>query len=143
MKNSFNINDYQLIQDKKENYLLFKVVLFLMLIVIFIVLYKFEFQIYEKKTLIKDNDNYILIVDSNEIAYYENEKYVYIHQNKIPYNIVKIDNDYSNVNDIIYQSIYIKPYNYETDAIITECYFLKSKQSIFETIIKFIKGGLG
>ena len=38
--------------------------------------------------------------------------------------------DYSNLNGNIYQTIYISPYNYKTNAIITECYILKSKKMV-------------
>ena len=143
MKSNFDLEDYNLIQDNNEKYSRIVVVLVLMLIGIFILLYKFEFQVYEKQTLIKDNDNYFLIVSSNELTYYENEKYIYINKKKYKYDTVSINNNYSNVEGIIYQTMYIKPHDYKTEAIITECYFLRSKETILERIFKFVKGGLG
>jgi len=142
MKNNFDFEDYILIQDKKEKYSKFIFIIVLTLIGIIILLYKFEFQVYLKQTLIKDNDNYILIVNSNDLAFYENNQEIYINNKKYTYDIVQIDNNYSNSNNNIYQSLYIKPYNYNTKAIITECYFLKSNNTIFEKLIKFITGGL-
>ena len=143
MKNQFDLNDYNLIQDKENNNWLFMIVIFLITIGIFIILYKFEFSIYEKQTLIKDNNQYFFTINSTEINDFENKKYVYINQKKYKFEIININQDYTNVNDNIYQTIYISPYNYKTDAIITECYFLKSKQTIYELIIEFIKGGIG
>ena len=142
MKNNFDLKDYELIQDSKQNHWLFIVVIFL-IIGIFILLYKFEFLVYEKQNLIKDNNQFIMIVNSKEINKFEDLNYIYINNKKYKYEITSISKDYSNINDIIYQTIYINPYNYKTDAIITECYILKKKETIYELIFKFIKGGFG
>lgn len=143
MKNNFDIEDYKLIQDKENNNWLMILILFLLTIGILIILYKFEFSIYEKQTLIKDNEQYYLIINSKNIDYYTQNKKLFVNQEKYEYEVTKVSDDYSTLDNNIYQSIYINPYNYKTDAIITECYFLKSKKTIYETIIEFIKGGIG
>lgn len=140
MKNNFDIFDYQLIQDEQEKYLFLKLVLFLVVIGIIIILYKFEFQVYEKRTLIKNKENYILVIDSRLIDTYKNKEYIYINQKKYAYNIEKVDDSYTSSNDIIYQTLYLNLYNYKSDALVTDCYFLKKKSTIYEEIIKFIKG---
>ena len=143
MKNNFDIEDYKLIQDKENNNWLMILIIFLLIIGIFIILYKFEFSIYEKQTLIKDNEQYYLIVNSKNIDYYTKTKKLFINQEEYEYEVTKISNYYSNINDNIYQSIYINPYNYKTDAIMIECYFLKDRKIIYETIKEFITGGIG
>ncbi len=143
MKNNFDIEDYKLIQDKENNNWLMILILFLLTIGIFIILYKFEFSIYEKQTLIKDNEQYYLITNSKNIDYYINNKKLFINQKEYKYEIIKISNNYSTLDNNIYQTIYINPYNYKTNGIITECYFLKSKKTIYETIVEFITGGIG
>lgn len=143
MKNQFDLKDYALIQDKENNNWLFMIIIFLITIGIFIILYKFEFSIYEKHTLIKNNNQFFIMINSNKIADFQKEKDIYINKKKYQFEITSINQDYTNVDGNIYQTIYINPYNYKTDAIITECYFLKSKQTIYELIIEFIKGGIG
>ena len=119
------------------------IVIFLITIGIIIILCKFKFSIYEKQTLIKDNEQHYLIVNSKDIDYYTNNKSLFINQKEYEYEIIKINNDYSNTDNNIYQTIYISPYNYKTDAVITACYFLKSRKTIYESIIEFITGGIG
>lgn len=143
MKNNFDLNDYQLMEDNKLNGLRFMVVIFLMTIGIFIILYKFEFTVYEKLNLIKDNDQYLIMINSSKINDFKNTKHIYINQKKYDFEIIEVSQDYSNLNGNIYQTIYINPYNYKTDAIITECYILKSKKTIYNLIIEFIQGGIG
>lgn len=143
MKNHWTIDDYQLVEDKKIRTWLCILVLLFITIGIVIILCKLDFQVYEKQTLIKNDDNFILIIDSTKITEFESTPYIYINQRKYKYEIKEIAQDYSNIDGNIYQTIYINPYNYKTDAIITECYFLKSKKTIYEMICEFIKGGIG
>jgi len=143
MKNNFDIEDYKMIQDKENNNWLFTLIIFLITIGIIIILCKFKFYIYEKQTLIKDNEQYYLIVNSKDINYFTNNKILTINKKEYKYKVTKVSNDYSNIENNIYQTIYIKPYNYESKAVITECYFLKSSKTIYEIIIEFITGGFG
>lgn len=144
MKNNWTITDYRLVQDKnknKNNWLCILVLLFLTVGIITI-LCKLDIQVYEKQTLIKNDNDFILIIDSTKIDEFKSTPYIYINQRKYKYDIKEISQDYSNLNGNIYQTIHINPYNYKTDAIITECYFLKSKKTIYEMISEFIKGGI-
>ena len=143
MKNSFDLNDYEIIQDIKKSYSCYMLVIFLITVGIFIMLFKFKFSVYEIQTLIKDNEKYLIVIDSRKINELENKKYIYIDQEKYKFDIIEISKDYSNMNGSIYQTLYINPYNYKTDAIITDCYILKSKRTIYELIAEFIKGGIG
>lgn len=143
MKNDWTLEDYQIIQNEKDKSWLCLVVLFLTMIGIIVVIYRFKFQVYEKQTLIKSDDEFLLVVDSRKISEIESNPYIYINHKKYRYAIEMISKDYTNINNDIYQTIHINPYNYNTDSIVTECYFLKSENSILEMIIKFIKGGIG
>lgn len=143
MKNNWTMEDYQWIQDKNKKTRLWMVVLFLITIEIFIILCKFDFHVYDKQTLIKNNEDFLLIVDSKKINELESESYIYINYKKYQFDITEISTDYTNIDGNIYQTIHINPYNYKTDSIITECYFLKSKKTIWQMIIEFIKGGIG
>ena len=134
IKNQFSIDDYKLIQDIKSKDGLFTVVMFLLMIGIF--------SIYEKYSLIKEENNFIVLVNSIKINEFENNKFIYINDKKYRFKIVKIDQNYTSIEDNIYQSIYVYPYNYKTDAVITEGYFLKSKKPLYKLIIDFIRGGM-
>lgn len=145
MKNDFTIDDYKLIKeiDKIHFSWFYIVVLFLLIVGIVLILFNYDFHVYEKQTLIKNDNDFLMIVDSKKIQEIESQAYIYINYKKYKYTIKQIDLDYSNVDGGIYQTIHINPYNYNTNSIITECYFLKSKSSIIEMIIKFIEGGIG
>lgn len=143
MKNNWTIDDYQLVQDKNISSWLYILVLLFITVGIIIILCKFDFQVYEKQTLIKNDNDFILIIDSTKIDKLKSTPYIYINQRKYKYDITEISQDYSNIDGNIYQTIHINPYNYKTDAIITECYFLKSKKTIYKMISEFIKGGIG
>jgi len=142
MKNNWALEDYKLIQDKNDKIWPYMLVLLFITIGIIIILCKFNFQLYEKQTLIKNDNSYILIVDSTKIEELKSNSNIYINKKRYKYNIEKISQDYSNVNGIIYQTIHINPYNYKTEAIITDCYFLKSKKTIIEMLFEFIEGGI-
>lgn len=143
MKNNWTIQDYQLIE--KENRIGWGRMVFLIvfIIVMFIILCKFNFQTYEKYILIKEDDRFLFMVDSKKIPDIEANSYLYIQNRRYEYQIESISSDYSNIDGNIYQIIYINPYNYKTDAITTDCYFLKSSETIFQMLIEFIKGGIG
>ena len=141
MMNNFNLEDYKLMQDKKENNWLFIIVIFLLTLGILVALYKFDFSIYEKQNLIKENNKFLMVINSSKLPEIEQSKYIYINNKRYNFKIIEVVDEYTTINDIIYQTIYIDPYNYKTDAIVTECYFLKEKKTIYELIIEFIKGG--
>lgn len=143
MKNQFDLGDYYLIQDDEKSYWLLNVVLFLVTIGIFIILYKFEFSVFEMQTLVKDGNQFLLTISSENINDIEDIDSIYIKGKKYKFDIIKIDQDYTNINNIIYQTVTIDINKYKTDALVTKSYFLKSKQTIYELFFKFIKGGIG
>lgn len=143
MKNNWTIQDYQLMEHTKKVSCLPIVFILLFVIGISIICYKFDFQIYEKYNLIKDGKQYLLVVDSLKLSELESNSNIYIKNRKYKYEIIEISSDYSNINGNIYQTIHINPYNYKTEAIISECFLLKKKKTIFQIIIEFIRGGIG
>ena len=142
MKNNWTIQDYQLMeQTKKISY--FPIILILLFVIgIFIICYKFNFRIYEKYNLIKHDEEYLLIVDSLKLSELESNSSIYIQNKKYKYQITETNSDYSNIDGNIYQTIHINPYNYKTEAIISECFLLKKKKTIFQIIIEFMQGGI-
>lgn len=143
MKNNWTIQDYQLVVQESRLSRFPIIFILLFVIGILIVCYKFNFQIYEKYNLIKDNRGYLLIVDSLKIPELEKNSVIYIQNKRYKYTITEVDSDYSNINGNIYQTIHIDPYNYKTEAILSECFLLKENKTIFQMIIEFIQGGIG
>jgi len=143
MKSNFTIEDYQILKEENKNIYSYALIIIVITIGILMILFKLDFQVYEKHLLLKDNNSYILIIDSTKIDKLKLNPYIYINQKKYKYKIIEIIKEYSNIDNTIYQTVHINPYNYKTDAIITECYFLKSKKTIYEIITNFIRGGIG
>lgn len=140
MKNNWNFDDYQVTREIKDSYKILPSLLFILIIGIIIILYKFQFFIYWHQSLIKVDDYYSLLVDSNRVNYLEQNTDIYIKQKKYSYEIKKIDSEYTSINGTIYQTVYLDLPNYQTDAVITECQFLFSKKTIIENIMEFMKG---
>ena len=143
MKNQFDLNDYYLIQDDESSHWLLNVVLFLVTIGIFIILYKFEFSVFEMQTLVKDGNQFLLTINSENINSIEEIDNIYINGKKYKFDIIEISQDYTNINNNIYQTVTIDISKYKTDALVIKSYFLKSKQTIFKHLFKFIEGGIG
>lgn len=141
MKNNWDFSDYEIIQEihfQKRFQIFF---LLLITVGILILLFKFDIEVYEKYTLIQKEHQFSMIIRSDQVSFLEKNKTLYIDREKYDYTILNVDSNYTNVNDVIYQTVSIDPYNYKTDAIVTECYLLRKKQTIFEFLIEFIKGG--
>lgn len=141
MKTNIDFNEYEKFKDNSYKNRLLIVVIIFVLVVTVLILYKFDFKIYKENTLIKEENSYTMILNSNDISFIENTSNLYINRKKYSYKIIKIDADYTNINNIIYQKVHIKVHNYKTEAIVSECYFLKSKKSILKSLIEFIRGG--
>ena len=142
MKNSWDFDDYKAIDEiRNKSYIL--PVSFILLIVGIIILYKFNFYTYEKYSLIKVEDYFSVIVSSDEINFIESNNCIYINNNKYNYRILKVDSNYNNIDNIIYQTVYIDIDNYSTEAFISNSYILKNKGTLLNRIIKFITGGIG
>lgn len=142
MKNSWDFDDYKAIDEiRNKSYIL--PVSFILLIVGIIILYKFNFYTYEKYSLIKVEDYFSVIISSDEINFIESNNCIYINNNKYNYRIIKVDSNYNNIDNIIYQTVYIDIDNYSTEAFISNSYILKNKGTLLNRIIKFITGGIG
>ena len=141
MKNNWDFEDYEIIKELKSNHNIALNMFIIFIGVIVIVMSKLDFYIYDNKLLIKENDNYSFIIPSKKISFFENNRDIYINQKKYNYDIVEIDSNYQNINDTIYQNVYIKIDNYKTNAILTECSFLKEKTTILNKVFKLITGG--
>lgn len=141
MKNNWDLSDYETVKDIQIKKYVGMIFLFLITIGIIIILCKFNLEIYEEYILIKDGENFSMMVESEQISFLEKNETLYIDHKEYHYTILNVDSNYTNINNVIYQTIYINPYNYNTEAVITNCYLLRKKQTIYEMIIEFIKGG--
>lgn len=136
----YNFAEYNLIYPKKKMSL-YKIVLIVFLIGIIFILCKFNFHIYMKQVLLKQDNNYVIISDSNLISFLEENNKIIINSKEYYYEIKDISNNYTNINDNIYQEVTIEIKDFNSKASITECYFLKSNETLIDTIFKFITGG--
>lgn len=141
MKNEWELEDYEIIKDLKNEHKILPVVSILLIVLIIIVICKFKLYIYENQSLLKEEDNYLLILPSKKVPFYESNHDIYINQKKYNYEIINIDSNYTNIDNNIYQNVYIKVNGYKTDSIITECSFLKDDKTLFQKIVEFITGG--
>lgn len=140
MKNVWTIADYQLMQDIKLKHSILIVPILIITIGMIYILCQYEFLIYEKQTLIKENNDYEMIVASKEITDIKNRSTLYINNQEYTYTVKKVNTDYMNLNNEIYQTIYLELSNYQTDAMMTECYFIKSRKSILNMLLDYLKG---
>lgn len=143
MKNNFTLEDYRIIKGKTIKLGKHITVLILIIIGLLIICSKVNFKVYEKYSLIKDNDNFIMVVSSNKLKELEDNNTIYINSKEYKYEIVSIDFNYSNINDTIFQSISIKLLAYDTNAIVTDAYLLKSDKNLYQMFVDFIEGGIG
>ena len=141
MMKPYNLQEIDIVYDTKKSNKISYVIIILLLIEIFIILYKFNFRVYSKYTFIKQDNSYVSVIDSREISSLEESKHLYINNKKYKYKILKVDSELTNINGVIFQSIYITPINYSSNANILECFIIKSNETIIDTIIKFIRGG--
>lgn len=141
MKNEWELSDYEIIKDLKNEHKKLPVIAILLIVIIIIVICKFKFYIFENQSLLKEEDNYLLILPSKKIPFYGSINDIYINQKKYNYEIINIDSNYTNINNNIYQNVYIRVNGYKTDSIITECSFLKDDKTLFQKIVEFITGG--
>ena len=139
--NPYNYQEYKIIKDKALKHNFYKISIILFIIGIIILISKFNFKVYEKYIIIKNNNDYNLIVSIEEIDSINNNKYIYINNKKYSYKVKKIDDNYQNINGTIIKNITISIKDYKTLNDYTYCYFLKNSDTFFSMIIKFIKGG--
>lgn len=141
MKNNFSFEDYKIIGEIKNKRHILLISLFLLIVGI-IILCKFKFYIYDKYPLIKTDNCFSIIVSSEKINYLKTNNSIYIDNIKYYYEVLKVDTDYNNINNVVYQTIYINIVGYDSDAVISNSYILKEEGTILNKIIKFMTGGI-
>ncbi len=140
MKMPYNFAEYNLIEENDQVNNLFKVVIFILIIAIIIVISKFKFSIYQQSVLLYDDNRYLVVADINMIDTLSTTNKIIINNKKYDYKIVDASN-YSNINGTIYQSVYLDIKDYTSKIKMNKCYFLKSKSTLIDSIIRFTKGG--
>ena len=103
---------------------------------------KIDFELYEKYSFIKEKDSFILLINSSQIKDLEKNEWIYIDRKKYHYQIKSVDDDYSNINNEIFETVHVNLNNYKTNAVLTDGYLLKSKKNLYQMVIDFIKGDI-
>lgn len=142
MKNNWTLEDYRVVKEENKvpnGYLYF---LILMIIGIIMIIGKIDFELYEKYSFIKENNDFILLINSSQIKDLEENEWVYIGRKKYRYQIKSVDDNYSNINNEIFETVHVNLNNYKTNAVLTDGYLLKSKKNLYQMVIDFIKGDI-
>ena len=139
--NPYNYQEYKIIREKALSNKLYKLFIILFLIGMIFLIYKFNFNVYDKYILIKDNDKYNLVVSIENIDYITKNKYIFIDNKKYSYKIDKISNNYENINGTLFKNITILVDGYKMNNDYSYCFFLRKSDTFLTMIIKFIKGG--
>ena len=141
MKNSYNLAEYNLIFNYRQNNNLYKVVITIFIIVIILLICKFKFYIYQNSILLKTGSNYEIIADINNIKTISTNKKIIINRQEYIYNVISANEDFSNINGTIYEKLLINIPNYSDNNKILKCSFLIKKETLLDMLLKFIKGG--
>lgn len=138
MKNPYSSQEYEIVENTKRISNFIKIITVLILIIEIVIIYKFNYKVYIKSILLKYEDYYTLSIPIDEIDLL-NSKEIYINNLKYNYEIYK--SEINNLNNILYETVYIKIKEYDSNLDYTNCFILKSNKSIFDFIVKFIEGG--
>jgi len=141
MKKPYNFAEYNLINDSKQNNTFYKSIVIIFIIVIVVLICKFKFYVYEKSVLIKNNNNYLLAVDINYINEISTTGKIIINRKEYDYEISKVEDNLENINGTFYETLYLNINNYNKKDKIVNCYFLKSKKTLLDSLLEFTKGG--
>ena len=98
--------------------------------------------IFKKYSFIKEKDSFILLINSSQIKDLEKNEWIYIDRKKYHYQIKSVDDNYSNINNEIFETVHVNLNNYKTNAVLTDGYLLKSKKNLYQMVIDFIKGDI-
>ena len=134
MKNNWTLEDYRVVKEENNvpnRHLYF---LIFMIIGIIMIIGKIDFELYEKYSFIKEKDSQIKDLEKNE--------WIYIDRKKYHYQIKSVDDNYSNINNEIFETVHVNLNNYKTNAVLTDGYLLKSKKNLYQMVIDFIKGDI-
>ena len=137
----YSFSEYDIVKFSKKNLKGYYALILFLLIGIVILLFKFNFRIYIKYTMVKNDDNYAMIVDVSNIKLFENNSMLYIDGKNVNYQINRIDKEFNNINGAIYQTIYLNLIDFNSSAQFVDCLVLERDETIIESIIKFIRGG--
>ena len=138
----YNFAEYEVVKDTNKSNKYYYIISSLLVIGIIIILCKFNFKTYLKLPLVKQDNDYALVVDIDTLLLLEENNTIYINQKKYNYTISHVDENYTNIDNKIYQTIYLNPINYSSKTKVINGYFLKSNKTILKMVIEFIQGGL-
>lgn len=139
MKSNWTLEDYRVVKEENNvpnRYLYF---LIFMIIGIIMIIGKIDFELYKKYSFIKEKDSFILLINSSQIKDLEKNEWIYIDRKKYHYQIKSVDDNYSNINNEIFETVHVNLNNYKTNAVLTDGYLLKSKKNLYQMVIDFIK----
>lgn len=140
MMKPYNFSEYNLLLDKRDDNFMYKIVVSLFIIGIIFLIFKFKLYIYEKNILFKVDNYYGIVVNINQINELFTTSKIIINKQEYTYKVMKIDDEFSNINGTIYQTLYLD-IDYPNVSKVLECRFLKKKSTILGILIEFIKGG--
>ena len=140
MKNNLTVEEYVEIHGTNKKSKFYIILLGIIIIGIIFIIYKFDFKVYSEFKLMKKDNEYLFILNSEQLELLKKQKTIYINQTLYRYKIKRIEEDYTVIDNEVYQSVYIDPYNYKQESVITKCSLLISDNTILEMIIEFMKG---
>lgn len=136
----YNFAEYEIIKENNQDNNLFRIIGLIFIIGIILVLYKFNFSIYQESILLKNDNSYLIIADIDMVDTLSANKKIIINNKQYNYRIINVG-DYTNIDGTIYQPIYLDILNYNSKIGMIKCQFLKNKTTLINSLIKFIKGG--
>lgn len=139
MNNLYNFQEYKIVENTRRTSIFIKTITVLIFIVILIIICKFNYKVYVKLPILKEEDKYILSIPAEEIDLLDNNK---ILIDKKEYNFTIYKTELNNINNIIIETIYLDINMYNSELKYNNCLLLKSNETLLKTIIKFIKGGI-
>ena len=139
--NPYDFQEYRIIREKTLSNKLYRLFIILFLIGMIFLIFKFDFNVYEKYILIKEDNNYNLIASIEDIDYITKSKFIYIDNKKYSYKIGKISNKYENINGTLFRNITILIDDYKMVDDYSYCFFLRKSDTFLNMMIKFIRGG--
>ena len=139
--NPYNFHEYKIIKEKALSNKFYKIFILIFIIGMIILISKFDFKTYEKYIIIKNKNNYNLIISIEDINFITNNKHIFIDNKRYSYKIEKISDSYQSIDGTLVKDIEISIKDYKMNNDYSYCFFLRNKDTFLNMIIKFIKGG--
>lgn len=139
MKNKWTIEDYNLVKNQKLSIKSALVITTISLIAVVLIICKFKIQSYIKVQILKEEDNYFLILNPDQLDKFLDNEAIFIKNKKYKYELEEIE-EYTVIEGNAYQTVHIIPHNYETKKSITDAYLLIDEKTVIERVFEFIKG---